>query len=131
MLRDTSELRELLFSFRGRIAHRTYVTLCLAARLLTIVLLFVSVVPLFGAINRAGDVQSTSIWIVLTALVCVMFVILLIWISWATLVKRLHDRSWSGWWSILVLVPIASLWVLLETMFFRKKTRSEQIWRCD
>jgi hypothetical protein len=30
-------------------------------------------------------------------------------------VKRLHDRDKSGWWFLLILVPIAGVWSFIET----------------
>ncbi|MFM2422859.1 MAG: hypothetical protein RL291_1389 [Pseudomonadota bacterium] len=38
-----------------------------------------------------------------------------IWISLATMIKRCHDRGKSGWWSLIVLIPIAGfIWMIIE-----------------
>ena len=50
------------------------------------------------------------LWLVLTAT--------LFWISFTSMVRRLHDRGKSGWWSLLYLVPgIGWLWLLFECGF--------------
>jgi uncharacterized membrane protein YhaH (DUF805 family) len=40
---------------------------------------------------------------------------LLIWISVASIVRRLHDRNKSGWWIVSYLVPLVGwLWLFIE-----------------
>ena len=45
------------------------------------------------------------------------------WISLAAGVKRWHDRNKSGWWMLIILVPvIGSLWYLIECGFLKGTT---------
>jgi len=37
----------------------------------------------------------------------------------AIYVKRLHDRNHSGWFALLLLVPLVNLWPAIEIMFLR------------
>ena len=34
-------------------------------------------------------------------------------------IKRLHDRDRSGWFYLLMLVPLVNLWILIEILFLR------------
>lgn len=44
-----------------------------------------------------------------------IFTLLVIWPSIAVGVKRLHDRNRSGWWLLLILVPIiGAIWYLVD-----------------
>ena len=36
-----------------------------------------------------------------------------IWPILATYAKRFHDLGWSGWWSLLLFIPIVNIAVLL------------------
>jgi uncharacterized membrane protein YhaH (DUF805 family) len=76
-----------LFSFRGRSNRARY----LAVQLALLTLWFVIWIEL------PSDLSSQ--W---QALI-VPVTIAMIWINLATTAKRLHDRNWSGWWTIAVL----------------------------
>jgi uncharacterized membrane protein YhaH (DUF805 family) len=46
-------------------------------------------------------------------------------------VRRLHDRGYSGWWMLLVLVPVAgALWLLWQTAI-RRGVAHENRWGPD
>lgn len=46
----------------------------------------------------------------------------LAWVSFASVVRRFHDRGKSGWWALLYLVPgIGWLWILIECGFLPGK----------
>jgi uncharacterized membrane protein YhaH (DUF805 family) len=43
-----------------------------------------------------------------------------IWTGHAILVKRLHDRDKSGWWTLMAFVPgIGALWLAIECGFLK------------
>jgi uncharacterized membrane protein YhaH (DUF805 family) len=46
-------------------------------------------------------------------------ILLLVWPNLATQVKRAHDRGRSGWFILLALVPIVSIWPAIELGFLR------------
>jgi uncharacterized membrane protein YhaH (DUF805 family) len=42
----------------------------------------------------------------------------LLWISFASIVRRLHDRDKSGWWAVLYLLPFVGwVWLVIECGF--------------
>ena len=44
------------------------------------------------------------------------------WVSFASVVRRFHDRGKSGWWALLYFVPgIGWLWILIECGFLPGK----------
>ena len=46
----------------------------------------------------------------------------LMWVSFASVVRRFHDRGRSGWWALLYFVPfIGWLWILIECGFLPGK----------
>ncbi|WP_284735867.1 DUF805 domain-containing protein [Dongia deserti] len=64
--------------------------------------------------NRTGAVP---VWVWLVGLIVS---ILLIWIYFAILVKRLHDRDKSAKWLLLSVVPIIGfIWVIVELGCFK------------
>ncbi|UXI68820.1 DUF805 domain-containing protein [Tahibacter amnicola] len=41
-----------------------------------------------------------------------------LWIAAVLMIKRLHDRGRSGWWLLLLLIPLLGpLWLALELVF--------------
>ncbi len=97
-------MKEILFSFKGRVGRKTYWLTLLAA----IGIYFVSAAVL-GAIGLPMEVLMALF---------VLAYIPLIWISLAVQVKRWHDRNKSGWWVLIAFVPlIGPIWQLVENGF--------------
>jgi uncharacterized membrane protein YhaH (DUF805 family) len=92
-------LSQLLFTFEGRIERRAYwfaVVLLFAAGLVASILDRL----LFGHPNS----------LVSAAVAIVSFVA-----SLAVSVKRWHDRDKSGWWTLILIVPVIGfIWWLVE-----------------
>ncbi|WP_448203972.1 DUF805 domain-containing protein [Azospirillum sp. sgz302134] len=92
---------EFLLSFKGRINRKPYWLFALAAFVLSIVVAILdsnSEVPVFTAV----------------------FNVLLIWPSLAVGVKRWHDRNKSGWWMLIMFIPLLGfLWTIVECGFLR------------
>ena len=92
-------MKELLFSFQGRIPRRVYWGIALLSMVI------------FGVI--AGGLFAISETI--GAIVAVILYIPFIWVSLAANIKRWHDRDKSGWWIFIGLVPIVGgIWALVE-----------------
>ena len=90
------------FSFSGRISRRTF-WLAHELPMLGIVLLCVF---LDSLLKTNGVIIE----------VCIL---LLAWPNIATQVKRAHDRGRSGWFVLLGLVPVLSIWPGIELGFLR------------
>ncbi|NNM71966.1 DUF805 domain-containing protein [Enterovirga aerilata] len=97
-------LSQLLFGFEGRIGRKAYwfaVVVLLAAALAASVVDWL----LFG---RSNSLASMVVGLV-------SFVA-----SIAVAVKRWHDRDKSGWWVLIVFVPVIGwIWAFVENGFLR------------
>ena len=118
---------ELLFSFDGRIGRGQFWLGYLAAILLTVlVMVIVSImVPWEQVVITGPDGQVTTIDYANEAMLPVwigygLLLFVTTWISIAISVKRFHDRGKSGWWYLIIFIPlIGPLWWLIELGFFR------------
>ncbi len=112
---------QLLFSFQGRI-HRIpfwlgqafgWVYGTLVGSLFGLAL-GVHVDP-FDADGSAGAViaamgSNVGLWAIMITILIVQ-----LWVGYAISVKRWHDRGKSGWWNLIVLVPLVGLlWFYFE-----------------
>ena len=92
-------MKDLLFSFEGRIPRRKY-------WLASLVMMVTMLIP-FGIVMA---VDNTAAMIVLVVLCLPM-----IYVSFAVGAKRWHDRNKSGWWNLIGMIPyVGSIWVFIE-----------------
>lgn len=91
--------KSVYLSYSGRISRKTY---------------WLFSVPLF-AIFVLNDIYvrgySELIYLVIFFAVVILSIMLNI--------QRCHDRGRSGWFSLLLLVPIVSLWPMIELCFIK------------
>jgi len=99
---EDMDYQKLLFTFDGRINRAKYWIGTGLSWVLAVV-----AVTLLAAIG--GTIGF---------LVAIVAYIALIWIGLAVAIKRWHDRGKSGWWILIVFVPIIGwLWALIENGF--------------
>jgi len=91
----SSNLKEVLFSFQGRIPRRTYWLASLAT-----VLAFALPCGLIVAVMDLNEGTKIIGGILLLTLFAV-----LLWTSFAVRAKRWHDHGKSGWWVLIGLIP--------------------------
>jgi uncharacterized membrane protein YhaH (DUF805 family) len=110
-------MANLLFGFRGRITRAKFWLVALGILVVELALyaaLGGNVAVLIDPPEKLpsiGPIASTAI---------VALGVLVTWISLAVAVKRYHDRDKSGWWLLIVFVPvIGGLWYLIECGFLR------------
>lgn len=91
------DYKDVLLSFDGRISRYDYWLKGILP--IFVVLLIISVIDSYvsgGIINLLASILS-------------------IYPTVAVVVKRFHDRNKSGWWALLLLIPvIGPLWILIE-----------------
>lgn len=86
---------KLYFQFSGRIPRSIY---------------WLATLPLFVIVTVAQRCES-HLWSNLLELA-------IIWPAFAIVTKRWHDRNKSGWWSLIILVPlVGGIWTLIECGF--------------
>ena len=110
-------MTDLLFGFQGR-ANRAKFWLVALGILVVEVILFA--VILGGAAMSGDPEQIAAAMGPVASIVILIFAVVATWISIAVAVKRYHDRNKSGWWVLIVFVPvIGGLWYLIECGFLR------------
>jgi len=96
----------LLLSFEGRLNRKTYWLTVLAIMVGSIIPLALDAI-IFSAADSGMPVLT------------LIYSLALIWPGLAIAVKRLHDRGRSGWFYLLMFVPILNLWPQIEILFLR------------
>lgn len=111
----------ILFSFNGRISRSEYwlkgfPIIFIAAMLVQLPLMMMAK----SADESSAQASPPSLPIVL-GLIAVWLV--LVWSSFAVLMKRWHDRDRSGWLLILMFIPLVNilfnLWMMIEVWFLK------------
>ncbi|MGI9403439.1 MAG: DUF805 domain-containing protein [Hyphomicrobium sp.] len=117
---------ELLYSFDGRIGRGQfwlgYLATILLAALIAIILSII--VPWEQVTITDADGQPTidfsspalmPMWIGY-----LFYFVVGLWITIAISIKRFHDRGKSGWWWLIMFIPlIGPIWWLIELGFLR------------
>ena len=110
-------MSDLLFGFQGR-ANRAKFWMVALGIVVVEVILFAAI--LGGAAMSGDPEQIAAAMGPVASIVLLVFVVVATWISIAVAVKRYHDRNKSGWWVLIVFVPvIGGLWYLIECGFLR------------
>ncbi len=100
------KLRELLFGFEGRIGRGPF----WAGQVVVVALawLYVTYADRLLAAWLPGSIFMGSA-------VALILALPIIWLQAAITIKRCHDRSKTGFWSLLLLLPIAGqLWLIID-----------------
>jgi uncharacterized membrane protein YhaH (DUF805 family) len=101
---QTLTIKEIFFSFKGRIGRKTYWLSILG------IIVFWMLVGALTAIT-GGNGEPNAVVMGLIILLYIPF----IWICLAIPVKRWHDRNKSGWWVLIGFVPIiGTIWTFVE-----------------
>jgi uncharacterized membrane protein YhaH (DUF805 family) len=118
---------ETFTKFDGRIPRKTFWLGYLVLMIISMILYFV-LFSIFGVNMMAMDPNATpeaqaaqsieamsKMWLPFTILI-----LLTLWPALAVYTKRWHDRNKSGWWSLIMFVPIVGgIWMLVELGFLR------------
>lgn len=110
-----------LFSFQGRLNRAKWWLIGIGVAVAEAVLFgIIGAAVGMPGMDASGNMTGMNpIAGILIAIVLVMAV----WISLATSVKRYHDRGKSGWWILIIFVPvIGGLWYLVECGFLKGTT---------
>lgn len=110
-----------LFSFSGRLNRAKFWLILIATDIVMFVVFAVLVAMGGGSMEMAADGSMPTLGGgIVGNIVAVLVWAAGVWIGLATGVKRFHDRGKTGWWVLIVLVPvIGGLWYLIECGFLR------------
>ena len=103
MHQSLMHLKEILFSFQGRIRRATYWK--------TILVMMVVYLIVFAVLGGLMAAVESPIVMLLT----VILYIPMTWASFALQAKRWHDRDKSGWFVLVGFIPIVGpIWAFVE-----------------
>jgi uncharacterized membrane protein YhaH (DUF805 family) len=119
--------KNLYLSFDGRINRQPYWLGLLALMVVAWILEFAIFAAFGGSAMMAVDpnnpdaaAAAASSAMGAVAIPLTILILALLWPSLAIYTKRWHDRDKSGWWSLIMFVPIiGSLWMFIELGFLR------------
>ncbi len=131
-------LKQIAFSFRGRISRTTFWLYYIYSIVFTLLVLFdFSFRSSFHIFYYLGVMVYYIVGTHYRYLMIIYYYILytlisglFIWVSLAVLAKRCHDRGRSGWFILVGIVPILNLWYLIE-MGFLPGTNGENKYGAD
>lgn len=98
------------FSASGRFGRANYVVYAFGSYLVLMLVMGVAT----AAASFMGDAAAMVVAVVGTIAYVAAFVFAIIF-----LIRRLHDLNWSGWLSVLTVVPIANLVIAIACLFIR------------
>jgi uncharacterized membrane protein YhaH (DUF805 family) len=113
----------LFTSFEGRINRQKWwlgTIVLMIVEWIVFVLIGMMVGP--GTVAGMDPTDPVATAQALTRMSIPMFIVGLIflWPSLALYAKRWHDRGKSGWWTLIILIPlIGGIWALIELGFLR------------
>lgn len=110
----------LFTSFEGRINRQPFWLSLLALVIVEWIVIIVLGLVL-GTSMMGGMDPEAAASAAMTAMIPMWIVLLLfLYPSLAIYTKRWHDRGKSGWWTLIIFVPlIGSIWMLVECGFLR------------
>lgn len=95
------------FKANGRFGRAAYVVYSIGFTILLMVI--------FSAVSAVTALLGEAVMFIGMA---VMYVAML-YFSFVFLIRRLHDLNWSGWLSILTIIPLVNLAIYIPALFFR------------
>jgi uncharacterized membrane protein YhaH (DUF805 family) len=107
-------VKDILFSFSGRIPRRIYWLWSIVSTIVVVIAL-VAVMMVFGTpVDPENPSAEPGLSPIGTILMLILYVPL-VWIGLALGVKRWHDRDKSGWWILIGMIPlVGAIWTFVE-----------------
>ncbi len=114
-------------SFEGRIPRKTFWLSFLVLLVASWVLQLIAFAVFGGSMmamdpNLSPEAQAEAMQGAMSGMMLPIGIVVLLtlWPSLAIYTKRWHDRDKSGWWSLIMFVPIiGSIWMFIELGFLR------------
>ena len=114
----------LFTSFEGRISRQPFwlsiLALLIVEWVVMIVLGMVFGISMMGGMDPGMDPEAAASAAMTGMIPLIIVSLLFLYPALAIYTKRWHDRGKSGWWTLIILVPlIGSIWFLVECGFLR------------
>jgi len=102
---------KFLISFQNRVNRTQFLIPYLFLYLIQAVLTYLLVFTIHNFIHERGELISVSIYILHIVIYSALYLFLSIGII-ALCVKRLHASDHSGWWLLLIFIPLVNLYLI-------------------
>jgi uncharacterized membrane protein YhaH (DUF805 family) len=114
-------------SFDGRIPRKTFWLAFLVMLVISWILQLLAFSIFGGSVmtmdpNMTPEAQAEAMSNAMSGMMLPLGIVILLtlWPTLAIYTKRWHDRNKSGWWSLIMFVPIiGGIWMLVELGFLR------------
>ena len=103
-------MKEILFSFKGRINRLGYWGYSIIPGLILIVGITTIIAPIVIAKSQGLNPSNPSF---ISSILVIIGAIIAFWMIFSLQVKRLHDIGYSGWWLLLTLIPYIGMIISL------------------
>lgn len=127
---NSAPIQTSLWSARGRLGVLSYFAQSLVFTVLAIIILM-AVMAIIAAVTGGGmdslmqgGGADGPMGIVMLVVGIPIF-LAMVYVGVCFVIKRLHDRGHSGWWSLLLIVPIVSLLLYLYLLVPGKKVSNQ------
>ncbi len=115
---EFSDVKFFGFSGRlGRIRYLAYVTIMYIATLFIALICSSVLGGIVAATSGATAAEPPIAGAMVVAIVAVVFYVAMIIYMFSLIVRRLHDIDWSGWASLLMIIPVVNLVMMLVILF--------------
>ena len=111
---------ELKFNLKGTINRKGFLLSMILSIINFIVCLAISMIDLFihfGGDYKPGTTPSLSFWGGIILFITTVMILITLWYFLAQCMKRLRDISLSGLWLLVLVVPIANIFLLVYLLF--------------
>ena len=113
----------LFTSFEGRIGRQQW-WLGIIALIIIEWIVFMILGMIFGGSMMTGmdpnNPEAAAQALGMMSVPMIIIFLIFLWPSLALYAKRWHDRGKSGWWTLIILIPvIGGIWALIELGFLR------------
>ncbi|MEI8611024.1 DUF805 domain-containing protein [Enterovibrio norvegicus] len=105
--------------FSGRARRREYWGFFLIQNIVLVLCVFIDIAEAGLSQFQAVDLQATLLWLALTLLPAI-----------AVTVRRLHDINKSGWWWLIIVIPVLGQLIFLVFTLLRG-TKGTNRYGCD
>lgn len=113
-MRANQQFSEHPFSWRGRFSRLSYLAWMGVFTFLFLVVFIFDFMRL-GKVNPE-EIHSVN-FMYFAFLPTIIFLVLSLYSAFVFIIRRLHDLNQSGWWSVLIFVPVLSFILYLYLMF--------------
>jgi uncharacterized membrane protein YhaH (DUF805 family) len=104
------DFMHIFLSFNGRLRRLHFWIGLIILWVVEVVIMAVLIGPAMSAAAAGGGGGSGVL-----SMIGYLLLAVLIWPALAIQIKRWHDRDKSGWWVLIVLIPlIGPIWMLIE-----------------